>query len=145
MGDAMADMLFPVVPDTGTEKAARLASEVTGDPGRWVRLDCQHLRHVQHPVEEGEVLECPTCPPSSGGILSLHRVQEGRSRSLAHVDDVGRVVSQLVANALGHTEAAVELIVDTSADVVRVEVRDDAAALQGTGRVVSLELRDHAG
>jgi signal transduction histidine kinase len=139
----VADKLFPVVPDTGTEKAARLANEVTGDPGRWIRLDCQHLRHVQHPVEDGEVLECPTCPPSTGGILSFHRVEQGPRRSLANVDDVGRVVSRLVANAIGHAEASVELIVDTSADVVRVEVRDDAAALSGTGRVVSLELRDH--
>jgi hypothetical protein len=66
--------LFPVVPDTGTPKAARLASEVTGNPGRWVRLDCQHLRHVQQPVEPGELLECPTCPPSVSGGLPAHRV-----------------------------------------------------------------------
>ena len=70
----MADNLFPVVPDTGTPKAARLASEVTGDPGRWVRLDCQHLRHVQGDVEPGQELECPTCPPSTGGTLAWHRV-----------------------------------------------------------------------
>jgi hypothetical protein len=70
----MADNLFPVVPDIGTPKAARLASEVTGDPGRWVRLDCQHLRHVQQPVEPGQELECPTCPPSTGGTLASHRV-----------------------------------------------------------------------
>ena len=63
----MADNLFPVVPDTGTLKAAQLATQVTGDPGRWVRLDCQHLRHVQQP-------ECPTCPPSSGGVLPWHEV-----------------------------------------------------------------------
>ena len=69
----MADNLFPVVPDTGTIKAARLASEVTGDPPLWVRLDCLHLRHVQ-PVEPGQALECPTCPPSSGGVLSSHTV-----------------------------------------------------------------------
>ena len=70
----MADNLFPVVPDTGTPKAARLASEVTGNPGRWVRLDCQHLRHVQRPVEPGQLLECPTCPPSVAGGLPAHRV-----------------------------------------------------------------------
>ena len=70
----MANKLFPVVPDTGTPKAARLCSEVTGDPGRWVRLDCGHLRHVQRPAEPGELLECPTCPPSVGGELPAHRV-----------------------------------------------------------------------
>ena len=70
----MADNVFPVVPDTGTLKAARLATEVTGNPGRWVRLDCQHLRHVQQPVEPGQLLECPTCPPSVGGALPAHRV-----------------------------------------------------------------------
>jgi signal transduction histidine kinase len=141
----LAHQVFPVVPDTGTVKAARLSSQVTGDPGSWIRLDCQHLRHVQHPVEDGEVLECPTCPPSTGGILSFHRVQLGPTRSLANVDDVGKVISELVANAIGHADASVELTVDTSADVVRVEVRDDTAALSGTGRVVSLELRDHDG
>jgi hypothetical protein len=72
---AVADKLIPVVPDTGTEKAARLNNEITGNPGRWVRLDCEHLRHVQHAVEEGQVLECPTCPPSTVGALSSHRVQ----------------------------------------------------------------------
>jgi hypothetical protein len=70
----LADNLFPVVPDIGTPKAARLASEVTGDPGRWVRLDCQHLRHVQQPVEPGQLLECPTCPPSVSGGLPANRV-----------------------------------------------------------------------
>jgi hypothetical protein len=70
----LADKLFPVVPDIGTMKAARLASEVTGDPGRWVRLDCQHQRHVQQPVEAGDELECPTCPPSPEGVLASHRV-----------------------------------------------------------------------
>jgi hypothetical protein len=70
----LADNLFPVVPDTGTPKAARLASEVTGNPGRWVRLDCGHLRHVQQPAEPGQLLECPTCPPSIGGGLPAHQV-----------------------------------------------------------------------
>jgi signal transduction histidine kinase len=141
----LAHQVFPVVPDTGTVKAARLSSQITGDPGRWIRLDCQHLRHVQHPVEEGQVLECPTCPPSTGGILSCHRVLREPVRSIANVDDVGRVVSELVANAIGHVEASVELTVDASSDVVRVEVRDDPGTLTGTGRVVSLELRDHDG
>jgi hypothetical protein len=70
----LADNLFPVVPDTGTLKAARLATEITGNPGRWVRLDCRHLRHVQQPVDPGQLLECPTCPPSVGGVLPAHRV-----------------------------------------------------------------------
>src|SRR4029453_1967790 len=75
---AVADKLFPVVPDTGTLKAARLATEVTGNPGRWVRLDCRHLRHVQQPVDPGQLLECPTCPPTVAGGLPVRRVL-GRS------------------------------------------------------------------
>jgi hypothetical protein len=78
---AVADKLFPVVPDTGTVKAARLASEITGDPGLWVRLDCLHTRHVQQPVEPGQTLECPTCPPSTGGVLALRRVERGAAAS----------------------------------------------------------------
>jgi hypothetical protein len=164
-------MLFPVVPDTGTVKAARLASEVTGDPGRWVRLDCQHLRHVQQPAEPGQVLECPTCPPSPGGVLSTHRVllqaAERRRRArldagpqapgeagafaaeavtqtgpIGLVDDAGRMASELVASAIRHTDAPVELTVDACDDVVRIEVRDDDPSFPGTGKVVSFELRE---
>ena len=167
----MADNLFPVVPDTGTLKAARLATEITGNPGRWVRLDCQHLRHVQRPVEPGQELECPTCPPSVGGTLPLHRVlgktQERRRRAwldagpqparragafaaeavtqdgpISLVDDAGRMASELVASALRHTDAPVELTVDAGDDVVRIEVRDDDSTDPGTGRVVSFELRE---
>jgi len=167
----MADKLFPVVPDTGTMKAARLASEVTGDPGRWVRLDCQHLRHVQQPVEPGQALECPTCPPSPGGVLSSHTVlQRGPERRrrawldagpqapgqagafaaeavtlagpFSLVDDAGRMASELVASAIRHTDAPVELTVDAGDDVVRIEVRDDDATVPGTGKVVSFELRE---
>ena len=167
----MADKLFPVVPDTGTLKAARLATEVTGDPGRWVRLDCQHLRHVQQPVEPGELLECPTCPPSPGGALSAHRVlvqgpERHHSARLAAepqapskagafaveavtqtgpiglVDDVGHMASELVANAIRHTEAPVELTVDTDPNMVRIEVKDDDPSLPGTGMVASYELHD---
>ena len=83
----MADKLFPVVPDTGTLKAARLATEITGDPGRWVRLDCQHVRHVQQPVEPGQLLECPTCPPSVGGALPAHAVE----LTVDAGEDVGRI------------------------------------------------------
>jgi len=167
----LADKLFPVVPDTGTPKAARLASEVTGDPGRWVRLDCQHLRHVQQPVEPGQLLECPTCPPSIGGSLPAHRVLEqgserrrrawldagpqapGRAGAFAAeavtltgpsnlVDDAGRMATELVASAMRHTDAPVELTVDAGDDVVRIEVRDDDSTVPGTGMVVSFELRE---
>ena len=166
----MADNLFPVVPDTGTLKAAQLATEITGNPGRWVRLDCQHLRHVQQPVEPGELLECPTCPPSIGGGLPAHRVlrqgPERRRRAwleagpqapgragafaaeavtqagrISLVDDAGRMASELVASAVRHTDAAVELTVDAGEDVVRIEVRDDDSTAPGTGKVVSFELR----
>jgi hypothetical protein len=166
----LADNLFPVVPDTGTLKAARLASEVTGNPGRWVRLDCQHLRHVQQPVEPGQLLECPTCPPSVAGGLPAHRVliqgperrrrawldsgpqAPGRAGAFAAeavtqsgpaglVDDAGRMASELVASAIRHTDAPVELTVDAGDDVVLIEVRDDDATFPGTGNVVSFELR----
>jgi hypothetical protein len=169
----LADNLFPVVPDTGTLKAARLATQITGNPGRWVRLDCQHLRHVQRPVEPGQELECPTCPPSVGGGLPSHRVlgkgPERRCRAwldagpqapgragafaaeavtrsgpISLVDDAGRMASELVASALRHTDAPVELTVDAGGDVVRIEVRDDDSAAPGTGKVVSFELREAA-
>jgi len=166
----LADNLFPVVPDTGTPKAARLATEVTGNPGRWVRLDCQHQRHVQQPVEPGQLLECPTCPPSVTGGLPVRRVvaqgperhrharldadpqAPGRAGAIAAeavtqtgpgslVDDAGRMASELVASAIRHTHAPVELTVDAGDDVVRIEVRDDAAVVPGTGKVVAFELR----
>jgi hypothetical protein len=88
----LADSLFPVVPDTGTVKAARLATEITGNPGRWVRLDCQHLRHVQQPVEPGVLLECPTCPPSVGGCLASHRVLAHDPDPDATAPGTGKVV-----------------------------------------------------
>jgi hypothetical protein len=170
----MADKLFPVVPDTGTIKAARLATQVTGNPGRWVRLDCHHLRHVQQPVEPGQLLECPSCPPSSVGALPAHRVlgqgparrrrawldagpqAPGRAGAFAVeavtqggpvglVDDAGRMASELVASALRHTDAPVELTVDAGDDLVRIEVRDDDPASPGTGKVVSFELRAASG
>jgi len=166
----LADNLFPVVPDTGTLKAARLATEITGNPGRWVRLDCQHLRHVQQPVEPGQLLECPTCPPSVGGALPAHRVlgqgPDRRRRAwleagpqaprragafaaeavtlagpISLVDDAGRMASELVASAIRHTDAQVELTVDAGEDVVRIEVRDDGSTAPGAGKVVSFELR----
>ncbi|HEX8133459.1 MAG TPA: hypothetical protein VF880_08510 [Actinomycetes bacterium] len=158
---AVVDMLFPAVPDTGTVKAARLANQVTGEPGRWVTLDCQHKRHIQDPVEEGQVLECPTCPPSPVGALSHRRLLRPvperplrarlaaeplaptRARDLAAeavtaaglgslVDEVGLLAGELVASAIRQTEAPVDLTVDAHDDVVRIEV----------GKVVWCELRD---
>jgi signal transduction histidine kinase len=58
------------------------------------------------------------------------------------VDDAGRMASELVASAIRHTDAPVELTVDAGDDMVRIEVRDDDASLPGTGRVVSFELRE---
>jgi signal transduction histidine kinase len=49
---------------------------------------------------------------------------------------------ELVASALRHTHAPVELTVDAGDDVVRIEVRDDDPTLPGTGKVVSFELRE---
>jgi hypothetical protein len=167
----VATNLFPVVPDTGTLKAARLAIEITGNPGRWVHLDCHHIRHVQQPVEPGVLLECPTCPPSIGGALSSHRVLDhslerrrrawldagpqapGRAGAFAAeavtqagpmslVDDAGRMASELVASAIRHTDAPVELTVDAGDDVVRIEVRDDDSTAAGTGMVASFELHE---
>jgi hypothetical protein len=57
------------------------------------------------------------------------------------VDDAGRMASELVASALRHTDAPVELTVDAGEDVVRIEVRDDDTTSPGTGTVVSFELR----
>jgi hypothetical protein len=142
----LPDKLFPVVPDTGTPKAARLATEVTGNPGRWVRLDCQHLRHVQQPVDPGQPLECPTCPPTVAGGLPVKAgafAAEAVTQAgpVGLVDDAGRMASELVASTLRHTDAPVELTVDAGEDVVRIEVRDDDATAPGTGKVVSFELR----
>jgi hypothetical protein len=152
---AVVNQQIPVVPDTGTEKAARLASELTGNPGCWVRLDCGHPRHVQQPVPPGALLDCPTCPPSVGGGLAHRRVlppaperrlsarlvadplAASKARELAAqavtaagldtmVDDVGQLVGVLVANAVNHSKTPVELTVDAHDDVVRVEVRDEA-------------------
>jgi anti-sigma regulatory factor (Ser/Thr protein kinase) len=162
---AVANRLFPVVPDTGTEKAARLAAEHTGSPGCWVRLDCGHSRHTQQPVAPGEVLDCPTCPPSVSGQLGRRRVlpqaperrlcarlaadplapttarqlaaQAVTSAGLNSVaTEVEQVVGELVANALGHTDAPLELTIDTRDDVVRVEIRDQAPS-------VALGLEEH--
>jgi signal transduction histidine kinase len=58
------------------------------------------------------------------------------------VDDAGRMASELVASAIRHTQAPVELTVDADDEVVRIEVRDDEdPSSPGTGKVVSFELR----
>jgi hypothetical protein len=175
---AVPDQLFPVVPDTGTAQAARLAAERTGQPGHWVRLDCQHIRHVQQPVEDGQLLECPSCPPSAAGVLARRRVlhqspehhlvarlaAEPQAPSTAGqiavqavaaaglaalLGDAERVAAMLVAEAIGHTHAPVELTVDTHDDVIRVEVRDQGPAIPfgvgsmvGHGTLLWCELRD---
>ena len=58
----MADKPISVVPDTGTEQAARLAAEHSGNPGRWIRLDCRHTCHVQQPVEQAPLFKAPSSP-----------------------------------------------------------------------------------
>jgi hypothetical protein len=149
----LMDKLIPVVPDTGTEKAARLASEITGDPGSWARLDCGHARHVQQPVEAGQVRDCPTCPPSPGGALARRRVlrpcSQGRLRARLDAEPlapskarrlaaeavaaggpsalaghVALLAGELVADAIRHSDEPVELTVDADEHVVRIEVRD---------------------
>jgi anti-sigma regulatory factor (Ser/Thr protein kinase) len=161
----VANTPIPVVPDTGTEKAARLATELTGNPGCWVRLDCGHPRHVQHPAPAGAMLDCPTCPPSVDGGLARRRVlglsaahhcsarlaadlqAVATARQLAAevvtaagldavVADVEQLVGELVANARSHTQAPLELTIDVHDDVVRVEVHDQAPR-------VALGLEDH--
>jgi hypothetical protein len=57
------------------------------------------------------------------------------------VDDTGRMASELVASAIRHTDAPVELTVDAGDDKVRIVVHDDAS-LPGSGRVVSFEQRE---
>lgn len=59
---AVADKPISVVPDTGTEQAAWLAAELSGNPGRWIRLDCRHTCHVQQPVEQAPLFKAPSSP-----------------------------------------------------------------------------------
>ena len=151
----MANTPIPVVPDTGTETAARLAAELTGNPGCRVRLDCGHCRHVQQPVPAGAILDCPTCPPSTGGGLARRRVlalssechcsarlaADAQAAATAQqlvaeavtaaglhavVADFEQLVGELVANAVRRTQAPLELTIDAHDDVVRVELRDHA-------------------
>jgi hypothetical protein len=164
---ALANTPIPVVPDTGTEKAARLATELTGNPGRWIRLDCGHPRHVQHPVPAGTLLDCPSCPPSvDGGLARRHVLAPAAARHCsarlaadphaaatarqlaaeavtaaglnAVLADVEQLVEELVANAASHTQAPLELTIDAYDDVVRVEVYDQPSR-------VALGLEEHPG
>jgi hypothetical protein len=163
----VASTPIPVVPDTGTEKAARLATELTGNPGSRVRLDCGHPRHVQHPVPAGAMLDCPTCPPSVDGGLARRRVlapaaehhcsarlaadphAATTARQLAAeavtaaglnalLADVEQLVEELVANAARRTQAPLELTIDAHDDVVRVQVHDHPPR-------VALGLEEHPG
>jgi signal transduction histidine kinase len=82
----------------------------------------------------------PSAAAGPGGRVRLEAVALGGPVSL--VDDAGRMASELVASAIRHTDAPVELTVDAGDDMVRIEVRDDDASLPGSGRVVSFELRE---
>ena len=78
--------------------------------------------------------------PGRAGAFAVEAVALGGPVGL--VDDAGRMASELVASAIRHTDAPVELTVDGGDDMVRIEVRDDDASLPGSGRVVSFELRE---
>jgi hypothetical protein len=78
--------------------------------------------------------------PGRAGAVAVEAVVLGGPVSL--VDDAGRMASELVASAIRHTDAPVELTVEVGDDMVRDEVRDDDASLPGSGRVVSFELRE---
>lgn len=161
----MAITPIPVVPDTGTDKAARLATELTGNPGCWMRLECGHPRHVQQAVPAGAMLDCPTCPPSVHGGLAHQRVMApaaehrcsarlaadphaaATARQLAAeavtaaglhgiLAGVEQLVGELVANAVRRSEAPLELTIVAHHDVVRVEVHDQVPR-------VALGLEDH--
>jgi hypothetical protein len=101
----VANTPIPVVPDTGTEKAARLATELTDNPGCWVRLDCGHPRHVQRPVRAKAIVDCPSCPPSVDGNLARRRVlglsaQHHAGPGLAADPHAAATARQLTAEAL---------------------------------------------
>src|SRR4029450_13146519 len=109
-------------------------------------------RRCVRPSEPGQLLECPTCPPTVAGGLPVRRVlgrsPERRRRAwlgagpqapgmagasaaeavtqagpVGLVDDAGRMASELVASALRHTDAPGELTVDAGAGGVRGEGR----------------------
>jgi hypothetical protein len=70
-------------------------------------------------------------PPTLGGN---HRAAAGRpGRDLGRPQqrrrEVEQLVGELVANAVGHTQAPLELTIDTHDDIVRVEIRDQAPSV----------------
>jgi hypothetical protein len=77
--------------------------------------------------------------PGRAGAFAVEAVTQAGPVGL--VDDAGRMASELVASAIRHTHAPVELTVDAGDDVVRIEVRDDDSIASGVGKVVSFELR----
>ena len=80
-------------------------------------------------------------PQAAGKAGAFAAESVTRAGPMSLVDDAGRMASELVASALRHTDAPVELTVDAGGDVVRIEVRDDDSTAPGTGKVVSFELR----
>ena len=78
--------------------------------------------------------------PGKAGAFAAEAVT--LSGPMGLVDDAGRMASELVASAIRHTGAPVELTVDTDPNMVRIEVRDDDPSVPGTGQVASFELRE---
>jgi signal transduction histidine kinase len=81
----------------------------------------------------------PQAPGKAGAFAAEAVTQTG---PIGLIDDAGRMASELVASAIRHTDAPVELTVDACDDMVRIEVRDDDPSLPGSGRVVSFKLRE---
>ena len=116
----MADEPIPVEPDTGTAKAPT---------HRVTRLAAE-----------------PQAPSTAGQIVVETVAATGPPALLG---DAERVAAMLVAEAIGHSHAPVELTVDTHDDVIRVEVRDQGPAIPasvgsmvGHGILLWCELRD---
>jgi len=146
-GGCRGEFADPCVPDIGTEKAARLATALTGNPGCRVRLDCGHPRHVQRPCRQGR---CWTAPPARHRWMadwpaagswacrqgttpapglppiptppSRHASWSPRPVTATGLNtvlaDVEQLVEELVANAARRTEAPLELTIDAHDDVV---------------------------
>ena len=71
---AVANTPIPVVPDTGTEKAARLATELTGIPAAGSGWTAATSATSDAPVPARAMLDCPSCPPSVDGGLARRRI-----------------------------------------------------------------------